>query len=110
MLAYDSKIIYEFAARLYKQANSIIAIYTVVGALIGGIGGYVAGESNSTIALVGAVILGALGFYIGREKAFALKLHAQTALCQVAIEENTRSRGVQGGHLPSAGTHSRSAV
>lgn len=34
--------------------------------------------------------MSALGFLIGQERAFRLKLQAQIALCQVRIEENTR--------------------
>jgi hypothetical protein len=33
--------------------------------------------------------VGLLGFGIGWNKAFLLKLQAQTALCQAKIEENT---------------------
>jgi hypothetical protein len=39
--------------------------------------------------LIGALIVGLLGFWIGWNKAFILKLQAQMALCQAKIEENT---------------------
>lgn len=88
MAQYDPKVIHKFADHLYSKANAVIVIYTIVGALIGGIGGYVL--KGSSVALLGLVILGALGLYIGIGKAFSLKLQAQTALCQLKIEENTR--------------------
>ncbi len=87
---YDPKIIYEFAARLYSKANTVIAIYTIIGALIGGILGYIVGRVVGL--LFGLIIFGAIGFYLGREKAFWLKLQAQTSLCQTKIEENTRKQ------------------
>lgn len=92
---YDSAIIKEFASRLYSQANSIIVTYTVVGAILGvaaGLGaGATMGDAN-IVAFSGAIVLGGIGFAIGRGAAFKLKLAAQSALCQVAIEENTRPR------------------
>ena len=99
MTAYDSKLIYEFADRLYRQASSIIITYTFVFALVGGVAGvfysnrssYATGmSSGNTSAVLLAIVLGALGYYVGVQKAFALKLQAQTALCHVKIEENTR--------------------
>jgi hypothetical protein len=41
--------------------------------------------------LIGILVVGLLGFWIGWNKAFILKLHAQIALCQAKIEENTRN-------------------
>jgi len=40
MTAYDFSIIQKFADRLYKQANTVIAIYTLFGVVIGFAGGY----------------------------------------------------------------------
>jgi hypothetical protein len=87
---YDPKIIYEFAARLYSKANTVITIYTIIGALIGGILGY--GVKRGGGLLFGLVVFGFIGFYLGREKAFWLKLQAQTSLCQAKIEKNTRKQ------------------
>lgn len=107
MLSYDSSFIYQFAEKLYKQANGIIATYTILGVLIGGVGAY-AGTQNPTVGLVGAVVVGAVGYFVGAQKAFSLKLQAQIALCQVKIEENTR--GVAGGALPVAGGRAKTSV
>ncbi len=92
MVQYDPKIIYEFANRLYRQANTIIATYTIAFSLIGIVVVFITRDyiRNSVIEIFLVIILVAIGFYVGREKAFALKLQAQTALCQVKIEENTR--------------------
>ena len=93
---YDPGIIAEFADRLYAQARSIIVTSTLLGALIGVFPGAAMALSShdSTpgflMALLGALILGPLGFAIGRARAFSLRLQAQTALCQAQIEVNTR--------------------
>jgi len=95
---YDADIIVAFAARLYKQASSIVAAYKVLGALLGLLGGGAAAalvrQENSMVMLaaVGALIAGAVGYIRGQERAFTLRLNAQTALCQVQIEQNTRQR------------------
>jgi uncharacterized protein YcfJ len=95
---YDSGVVTEFADRLYAQAKNIIVSYTILGALVfgavGGLGAAATGRAYE--ALVGAITLGfiggAIGYARGRERAYTLKLQAQTALCQVRIEENTRPR------------------
>jgi hypothetical protein len=96
MVPYDPRVIQRFADRLYRQANSIIAVSTLIGAIVGGVGGYLAGQgshnnsSAATFAGVGAIVAGLIGLYIGVQMAFFLKLRAQMALCQMAIEANTR--------------------
>lgn len=92
MTQYDANVIYEFADRLYAQARSIMVFYTLLGGLIGGVGGYLLDKEFRTglLALGGLVVLGGIGFAIGRERGFVLRLQAQTALCQVQIEQNTR--------------------
>ena len=98
---YDPTIIQTFAAKLYSRANSIVATYTLFGLLIGLGIGFVIGRfvSSSMVEAVGAteLIIGAIpgaigGYFIGMERSFALRLQAQTALCQVAIEQNTRAQ------------------
>ena len=93
MAQYDPKVIYEFAERLYNKANTIIASYVLTGALLGGIVSYIITRvANGGVGLfIVFIALGAIGgYFIGKEKVFMLKLQAQTALCQVRIEENTR--------------------
>jgi hypothetical protein len=88
---YDRSVIQTFANSLYAQANSIIAVCTIIGVVIGGVGGYFVpiDDMQGILAGGGAIIVGLIGFQIGRQRAFALKLQAQTALCQAKIEENT---------------------
>lgn len=92
-MQYDSKIIQEFAARLYRKANSVIATYTILGVIIGLGAGAAVGQGAG--AIVGAAIVGVIGFVLGTERAFQYKLQAQTALCQVEIEKNTKSLNPQ---------------
>jgi hypothetical protein len=87
MATYQPRVIEEFADQLYTQAARIIALYTAVGVLIGGGIGYSVAGGGS--ALLGAIVLGGLGFALGQQRAFLLKLQAQTALCQLQIERNT---------------------
>jgi hypothetical protein len=94
MVSYDAEVIVQFAERLYKQSGSFAATYAVLGILVGAGVGAAGGSSLGGAALVvmaiGAVVGGAVGFSIGQQKAFALRLQAQVALCQVQIEANTR--------------------
>ncbi|MSU63555.1 MAG: hypothetical protein EXS31_14355 [Pedosphaera sp.] len=99
---YDPEVIQKFADKLYASARTIVFLWT----LSGMVAGLYVGESlfgrrpqpgtvaNPTgPAILGTVSIGLLGFAIGRSHAFALKLRAQTLLCQKQIEENTRKAG-----------------
>jgi hypothetical protein len=105
-MRYDQTIIYEFAERLYSHAARIVAIYTVMGVLLGaGAGSVVGNATGSQIGLlIGAIVGGGIGYMIGTEKAFWIKLQAQIALCQAQIEINTRlvpQANVRTGHSQS---------
>lgn len=86
---YDHEVIQVFANKLYAQANSIIASSTLAGTLLGGIAGYLLLQSPVS-AIIGAAFIGLFGFSIGKTRAFNLKLQAQTSLCLVQTEKNTR--------------------
>ena len=90
MTTYDPQVIFQFADRLYRQATQAIASSAIIGVVIGLAIGYYLQKSIGLYALIGAVVLGLIGYVLGTQRAFALKLQAQTALCQVKIEENTR--------------------
>ena len=104
MVTYDSKLIYTFADRLYVQADRIVLSYVVGWGLVGFVlfGGAIAlltsasydrvGMSTFIAGAIGALLFGAAGYSQGQAKAFGLRLQAQTALCFVAIEENTKKR------------------
>ena len=111
MVRYDATIIVQFAQALYEQANLTLFFFTLGGVVIGGGGGWML---STEAAVVGAIIFGGIGYLIGQTRAFQLKLQAQLALCQVAIEENTRK--LNGGMTPvnqgiaiSAHEHGQSA-
>lgn len=118
MTQYDPNVIYKYAAGLYGRAQMFVIVYTLAGLLTGISLGKTYGaykdfvssppsltslfgnsfgtqpppppSSSSNWALLGAIVCGLFGFWTGSSKAFALKLQAQTALCQVKIEENTK--------------------
>ncbi len=91
MAAYDSSVIQKAADELYLRANTIVLVNAALFAFVGGAAGAFAfGGAGALIGFLGG---GGLGYYFGVQKAFALKLQAQTALCQVAIERNTRGPG-----------------
>jgi len=94
---YDPTVIQTFADRLYAEAERIVARYTIVGFVFGAAAGASVGGTaigGTTAALVLAVLIGAFGAalaaYSAYAKVFELRLRAQTALCQVQIELNSR--------------------
>lgn len=90
---YDSNIIRAHAEALYDQARGIVFMAGLIGFILGGIGGAML-DGAMKGGPVGKIVLSLLVMYIGirygRGRAFVLQLQAQTALCQVAIEANTR--------------------
>ena len=84
---YDPKIIGKFADQLYRRANFIVLIWTVLGAVVGGI---MLSVWMHGFGLVGLVVGGLLGYLEGQSRSFLLRLQAQLALCSVQIELNTR--------------------
>jgi outer membrane lipoprotein SlyB len=94
MIEYDASVIVTFAENLYDQAERVVALTTFAGILVGALLGFAIGsafQGTSLTAVIGAVVVGVLAFNIAQQKAFAMRLQAQTALCQVQIELNTRT-------------------
>lgn len=94
IVRYDEAVLSEFARRLYRRALSIIVWCTILGLLAGGtLGGALAEATKSGGGIVALVVLvgGLIGYAIGSERAFMLRLQAQVVLCQVQIERNTRA-------------------
>lgn len=88
-VTYEPNVIQEFSGRLYAKAKNIILSYTILGIIILGFAGIA--TQQPIFGAIGAVIGGLIGYSMGKEKAFQYKLQAQTALCQVKIEENSRA-------------------
>lgn len=93
---YDPNIIHKHAKNLYRRANMTLILYGICGALIGyGLVELAAEELMIKLETIKkammAVLTALLGIYIGRVRSFELLLQAQTALCQVQIELNTRN-------------------
>ena len=94
MTEYDPALIEQHVARLYQQAKSVVTSYTVTGAVLGGlpsVAGFVVPNDAGFLfyGILGAPIFGWIGYLLGTEKAFQLRLQAQTTLCQLQIEKNT---------------------
>ncbi len=107
MTEYDPKIILQFADRLYASAAQIVAETIALYAVVAAIAGYIVGsllvrfygspafaaDPTTHLVLAGFAVGAVIGIFVGREKAFRLKLQAQMALVQLKIEENTRPAG-----------------
>jgi hypothetical protein len=107
MATYDSKVIYRFAEELYARADAIVGQAVIIAALLGIV--LVAAARVlvpkemilTVLAVAGSVVVGWSMYKSAERQAFKLRLEAQMALCEVRIEENTRSL---------VGRHSREPV
>jgi hypothetical protein len=99
---YDPTIIQQFADKLYEEAAALVYLYALFGLAIGALPSaafalYWATTTRATdpstsffLIFASAALAAAIGAVIGRERGVALRLQAQTALCQARIEWNTR--------------------
>lgn len=99
MVKYDAAVIYDFADRLYRKARWIAVQYGAAGAGLGLVATVLLSMLKGSFSIpIGAEPLvlmfvgGLIGVARGVDKGFHLRLEAQKALCQVAIEANTRPR------------------
>lgn len=96
MPAYNPKVIQTYANQLYAKAALVIAFFVIVGAvLLTAVAFVLLFFTGSFIGpeLVFPAIAGALlGLGYGLQRSQEIRLHAQLALCLLAIEENTRRR------------------
>ena len=96
MITYDPDVIQRFANRLYGKAALAAAVSTVLGVVIGLVADpFIVQALPDALAVrcparIFALVLGLVGLGQGLERGFLLKLQAQTALCQMQIERNTR--------------------
>ncbi len=92
---YDAAVIEKMGTRVLKRASSWVVSYVLLGLLLGLIpliAGQVAdlgGGMGGTLSIVGLLLFAAIGYAIGSERAFSLRLQAHLLLCQVSIERNT---------------------
>lgn len=96
MNTYDPQVIQRYADRLYARTTGVIVVSTVLGVIVGAAADPFI-QQALPVALstqwpqwASPLALGIIGFLQGTEKAAALKIQAQTALCQMQIELNTR--------------------
>ena len=93
---YDNSIIRDYAQRLNEQADLTPWAWGFIWAIGGAILGYVWGTAQEltdrppVIALV-AALFAIPGIWLGRNRAYWLRLKAQETLCQVEIEEHLRA-------------------
>ena len=91
MAKYDPAEMQRLAEKLQAKAVSVMIIYPFNGAVFGAAATYFATSAKvSLLMVVGALAGIAIGFELGRQRALALKSQAQSLLCQLKIEENTR--------------------
>lgn len=95
MVEYDPKIIRDYAEGMYKQAQSIVTCYFFIGIFLAvivfsHISDLLKGEFDFLIIAIGVFVGGVIGLFAGKNRAFEMKLNAQQALCQVAIQENIK--------------------
>jgi membrane associated rhomboid family serine protease len=98
---YDPSVIVQFAESLYARARSLIIGYAFFGLVVGiGMGQLPrfflhyreASEVVGSVSVVGAIVGVIVGVVSGSNRSFQMRLQAQTALCQLQTEINTRAR------------------
>lgn len=95
---YNPEIIERFAAKLYERGDRLVWLWgslgMLAGLLIGTFGTAAIPGMTPGFRITGIIMSVSVGLFVGRaigtDRAFSLWLQAQTALCQVAIEKNTR--------------------
>ena len=93
MPQYDAKVLQSLADRSHQQSRFATIGGVATGIISGGLFGYAATLifSFQTSYLVPGAIGGTIfGVLIGRQKALALRLQSQTALCLIEIEKHAK--------------------
>lgn len=115
MVEYNPSFLQQFAQKLDHRANWTVAFWVILGLLIGAglkfeaalFGANASGVAVSSspdflVMCLSAVVGGIFGYLVGANRAVMLKLQAQTVLCQLQIEINTRRPGIVPPPPPSA--------
>lgn len=97
---YDANILKSYAEAMYRRAKFILVYWAFVGFFVGALLGFVVEVAAAAAAMPLGLglpltyLFGGVGLLVGlgraQSLAFDLKLKAQTTMCQVAIEANTR--------------------
>jgi uncharacterized membrane protein AbrB (regulator of aidB expression) len=92
MPAYNPTEAKELVETLQKQAAAAVIQYTWYGAglAILAVGWWRFTQGEITLAFFAAIPGGLIGYRLGYMRSLALKVQAQSLLCQIQIEENTR--------------------
>ena len=96
MTQYDPSIIQRYADRNYARTTSAIVISVAIGLIIGFVvGPFITNALPATWAekipdWVWPTVFSVIGILQGLERGSTYKLQAQTALCQLQIEQHTR--------------------
>ncbi|MCO4770628.1 MAG: hypothetical protein KDA24_11410 [Deltaproteobacteria bacterium] len=100
MAQYDPKIIQDHANQLYSQADKAPLLTAYAAGLVGLVTGLGSGMGMDIGTVGGAVfgsilgvLAGGVGFSVGKSQATRMRVAAQTALCQVAIEQAVKREG-----------------
>lgn len=91
-MTYDPTEVQTLADKLEARADQAVFSYPVtIGALAGLAASWWWLPRGQYLHPIGAAILGAIvGFRLGQMRALSLRAQAQSLLCQLKIEENTR--------------------
>lgn len=102
---YNPTVLQEYADKLYSQSTwlaikygFVFAVFTFVAAVMGLAAlqasqiGRARFDDVLTYAAFFAVAGYVVGYLVGRQKGFMLRLEAQRTLCQMQIEANTRTK------------------
>lgn len=104
-MKFDPTVVETFTRRLYWQATKIVVKSVLTYAFVGwggSMGAYYylpaawAHDYGVPMIVVTTVLCALIGWSVGSDKAFALRLQAQILLCQLQIERNTRAALVVG--------------
>lgn len=105
---YDPNIIHKHAADLYSRADNLTFMWSVfVGGLFLGASvlylfpRFPPGDTTRMWSIFFGIVGLVIGHNIGSARAFRLRLEAQVALCQAAIEFNTRKGPHEAAPLPT---------
>ncbi|MBM3465001.1 MAG: hypothetical protein FJX76_23120 [Armatimonadetes bacterium] len=97
MSRFDAHLVGELADSLDTEADKTPFLYAVAGAILGAaalsmmLTDLLAEGPHRVIAIVIGAALGLLlGFALGRQRAFAMRMQAQLVLAQVQLERNTK--------------------